>query len=201
MGIADLISNVTEEQLVDFLERFRALGPMPGILLTFLKSFIPPLPTMVIVGVNAAVYGMWLGALLSWLGLVGGCIVTFLIVRYAASVSFMERWSRKPKVQKGMRWIRRNAFSYVFVLSMFPVGPFVVVNMAAGFARMKLASFALAIGLGKAVMVLAVSYIGHDLERYVRDPVQLLYVALFLIVSIAVSKAVEARFTKPDSLS
>lgn len=40
----------TEQNIELYLERFRSLGPLPGIMLTFLKSFVPPLPTIVIIG-------------------------------------------------------------------------------------------------------------------------------------------------------
>jgi uncharacterized membrane protein YdjX (TVP38/TMEM64 family) len=191
-----LLSYLTEENLTELLEKYRSLGPFPGILLTFLKSFIPPLPTILIVGVNAAVYGLWLGFLYSWIGIVSGCIVTFLIIRKIAGHPYLVRWAQKPKVEKSMLWIRRNAFSYVFLLSIFPVGPFVVINMAAGIARMRLRSFIIAICFGKAIMVLSVSFIGYDLARFKRNPLEILYVLLFIGVSLWLSKRIEARFTK-----
>ena len=65
----DIMSYITEENIRFWLEKFRSLGPLPGILLTFMKSFVPPLPTLLIVGVNGAVYGLWAGFLypgLAW---------------------------------------------------------------------------------------------------------------------------------------
>jgi uncharacterized membrane protein YdjX (TVP38/TMEM64 family) len=196
MNISDILSNLTEENLKDLLEKYRTFGPIPGIALTFMKSFIPPLPTILIVGVNAAVYGLWLGFLYSWLGIVSGCLVTFLIVRRVAGHPFLARWEQKPKVQKSLVWIRRNAFSYVFLLSLFPVGPFVVINMAAAVARMRFRSFFIAIVFGKAIMVLSVSFIGHDFTRFIRHPFELVYVVLFVGLSLWISKKIERRFTK-----
>jgi uncharacterized membrane protein YdjX (TVP38/TMEM64 family) len=196
MDISDLLSHLTEDKLQALMEKYRAFGPFPGIFLTFMKSFIPPLPTILIVGVNAAVYGLWLGFLYSWIGIVSGCLVTFVIVRKIAGHPYLDRWAQKPRVQKSLIWIRRNAFSYVFLLSLFPVGPFVVINMAAAVARMRLRSFFIAILFGKAVMVLSVSIIGHDLMRFVRDPIELIYVVLFVGVSLWISKKIEARFTE-----
>lgn len=198
MGIADMISSITEQQLLEWLERFRSYGPLPGILLTFLKSFVPPLPTLLIVGVNAAVYGLWLGFLYSWIGMVSGCVLTFILVRKIAGHPYLERWARKPKVRKGMQWVRRNAFSYVFVLSLFPVGPFVVINIAAGLAGTRHRSFVLAVGAGKAIMIFIVSYIGHDVSRYIENPLNIVYVVLFIAVSLIISRKIEARFAKPD---
>ncbi|MBW7477233.1 TVP38/TMEM64 family protein [Paenibacillus oenotherae] len=196
MSISDLIAYMTEDNLKQMLEQYRSFGPLPGILLTFMKSFIPPLPTIVIVGVNAAVYGLWLGFLYSWIGMVCGCMVTFLIVRRISGHPYLERWAQKPKVKKSMVWVQRNAFSYVFLLSIFPVGPFVVINMAAAIARMRVRSFMIAILFGKAIMVLSVSFIGHDLTRFIHNPLELIYVVIFIGLSLWISKRIELKFTK-----
>lgn len=194
MGLADYITSLTEDDLAAWIERYRSYGPLPGILITFAKSFIPPLPTMLIVGVNAAVYGLWLGFLYSLIGIVGGCLVTFLIIRRIAGHPWLERWMQKPKVERSLEWIRCNGFSYVFLLSLFPVGPFVFVNMVAAVARMRVWSFLIAILFGKAVMVLSVSLVGHDIGRFIEHPVELVYVLLFIGVSLYFSKKIERRF-------
>ncbi|GMK40355.1 TVP38/TMEM64 family protein [Paenibacillus sp. CCS19] len=197
MSMTDWIAYWTEEKhLLDLLEQYRSLGPLPGVALTFMKSFVPPLPTLVIVGVNAAVYGLWLGFLYSWLGLVAGCLVTFLIVRRIADHPFLQRYAQRRKVQNGLRWVRRNAFSYVFILSIFPVGPFVVVNVAAALARMRFRSFLIAVAAGKGIMVFAVSLVGHDVARYYRNPELLIYIALLIALSLVIMKRVEARYMR-----
>ncbi|MNB80679.1 TVP38/TMEM64 family inner membrane protein YdjZ [compost metagenome] len=196
MYLLDISSWLTEERLRVLLEQYRTLGPLPGIGLTFMKSFVPPLPTIAIVGLNGAVYGLWLGFLYSWLGLVAGCTVTFLIIRKIASHPYLQKWSRRPKVAKSMTWVRQSGFSYVFLLSLFPVGPFVVINMAAGLAGMRLRSYLLAICAGKAIMVFAVSYIGNDVQRFIRNPWEIIYVVLFIAGSLWCVKAIEARFAR-----
>ncbi|MFB7813337.1 TVP38/TMEM64 family protein [Paenibacillus chitinolyticus] len=201
MDISDIVSYVTnEDNLKQLLEQYRSLGPFPGILLTFMKSFVPPLPTLLIVGVNAAVYGLWAGFLYSWIGIVSGCLVTFLIVRKIAGHPYLERLARKPKIARTTKWIRRNAYSYVFLLSLFPVGPFVVINIAAGLAGMRLRSFLMAVLIGKGIMVFTVSYIGYDVAKYIENPYQLLYVLLFVVVSLIISKKIEKRFSSGQTM-
>ncbi|CAI6080500.1 TVP38/TMEM64 family protein [Cohnella sp. JJ-181] len=192
MNIIHQLQELKEEDLLAFLDQYRSFGPLPGILLTFLKSFIPPLPTILIVGVNAAVYGLWLGFLYSWIGIVLGCLVTFAVIRKIADRPYWQRWAERPRVSKGMRWVRRNAFSYVFLLSLFPVGPFVVINIAAALARMRFRSFAVAILLGKAVMVFLISFIGHDPARFLRHPEEAIYALLFVAATWWVGRRVEA---------
>ncbi|WNS42528.1 TVP38/TMEM64 family protein [Paenibacillus sp. MMS20-IR301] len=196
MFFLDTISWMTEERLLALLEQYRSLGPLPGVLLTFLKSFVPPLPTIAIVGLNGAVYGLWLGFLYSWIGLVAGCVTTFLIIRKIASHPFLRKWAARPKVARSMTWVRQSGFSYVFLLSLFPVGPFVVINMAAGLAGMRLRSYLIALSAGKAIMVFAVSYIGNDVQRFMRHPGELIYVLLFIGISLWGVKSIEARFTR-----
>ncbi|RTE11353.1 TVP38/TMEM64 family protein [Paenibacillus whitsoniae] len=194
MGIHEFLSYFNESNLTRLLDQYRSLGPLPGLLIPFMKSFIPPLPTLVIISVNAAVYGLWLGFLYSWIGLVCGCLLTFAIVKKVAGHPYLVRWSQKPKVQKSLTWARRQAFNYVFVLSLFPLGPFVVINMAAGLVQMRFRSFLLAVASGKAVMVLCVCFIGYDLKRFIAHPFQLLYVVLFIAATMVIMKRVERRF-------
>jgi Uncharacterized conserved protein len=198
-SLIDTLTSLTEEDIKRYLHDYRSLGPLPGIALTFLKSFVPPLPTIVIVGVNAAVYGLWQGFFYSWLGMILGCLTTFLIFRKLGSHPYALKWASKSSVRKAMVWIRRNAFSYVFLLSLFPVGPFVIINIAAALARMPLRSFLIAILFGKAVMVLSVSYIGYDLHRFVEEPIRLLYVLIFVALSFFLSKKLESTFTRPEA--
>ncbi|WP_340005545.1 TVP38/TMEM64 family protein [Paenibacillus sp. FSL K6-0276] len=196
MYFLDIMSWLTEDNLRHLLEQYRSFGPFPGIALTFMKSFIPPLPTIAIVGLNGAVYGLWLGFLYSWIGLVAGCVTTFLIIQKVASHRYLRKWAERPKVAKSMTWVRQSGFSYVFLLSIFPVGPFVVINMAAGLAGMRFRSYLLALTVGKAIMVFAVSYIGNDLERFIRQPWEIIYVLVFIGLSLWGVKAIEARFAR-----
>lgn len=196
MYFLDIMSWLTEDNLRHLLEQYRSFGPFPGIALTFMKSFIPPLPTIAIVGLNGAVYGLWLGFLYSWIGLVAGCVTTFWIIRKVASHRYLRKWAERPKVAKSMTWVRQSGFSYVFLLSIFPVGPFVVINMAAGLAGMRFRSYLLALTVGKAIMVFAVSYIGNDLERFIRQPWEIIYVLVFIGLSLWGVKAIEARFAR-----
>lgn len=198
-SVSEFISFFTEENIVRLLEKFRALGPLPGIFLAFMKSFIPPLPTLFIVGANGLVYG-WAGFFYSWIGLVGGSFLTFIVIRKLAGTRWASHWAERPKVQKSLIWIRRNAFSYVFLLGMFPVGPFVLVNMAAGVAQMRPRSFLLAAVLGKGIMVLYVTFIGTNLVAIIEQPLILVGILLFIGCTIWISRKIERYYTGPSDI-
>ena len=197
--VSEFISFFTEDNIVRLLEKFRALGPLPGIFLAFMKSFIPPLPTLLIVGANGLVYG-WVGFLYSWIGLVGGSFVTFMVIRKLAGTRWASHWAERPKVQKSLIWIRRNAFSYVFLLGMFPVGPFVLVNMAAGISQMRPRSFLLAATLGKGIMVFYVTFIGTNLVTIMEQPLILVGILMFIGCTIWISRKIERYYTGPSKI-
>ncbi|MBD7969992.1 TVP38/TMEM64 family protein [Paenibacillus gallinarum] len=197
--VSEFISFFTEDNIVRLLEKFRALGPLPGIFLAFMKSFIPPLPTLLIVGANGLVYG-WAGFLYSWIGLVGGSFVTFMVIRKLAGTRWASHWAERPKVQKSLIWIRRNAFSYVFLLGMFPVGPFVLVNMAAGISQMRPRSFLLAATLGKGIMVFYVTFIGTNLVTIMEQPLILVGILMFIGCTIWISRKIERYYTGPSKI-
>lgn len=195
-GTLSIIDLFTEQNLALWLEKYRSLGPLPGILLTFMKSFVPPLPTIVIVGLNAAVYGLWWGFLYSWIGLISGSLLTFLLVRKGSQLAWIRRWTAKSKVQQALVWARRNGFNYVFLLGMLPVGPFVIVNIVAGLSRMSVTSFVVAVALGKGVMVFCVSYIGTHFTDFMEEPLKLTGVVAFIAASLWMNKALQRYFAK-----
>jgi hypothetical protein len=45
-------------------------------------------------------------------------------------------------------------------------------------------------------MVFAVSYIGNDVDRFIRHPGEIVYVLLFIGVSLWGVKAIESRFAR-----
>ncbi|MNG41213.1 hypothetical protein D3C84_1302470 [compost metagenome] len=47
-------------------------------------------------------------------------------------------------------------------------------------------------------MVFAVSLVGHDVGRYYRNPALLLYVVLFVVLSLVIMKRIERRYLRSD---
>lgn len=201
MDISQWLSYITEENLMRWMNEYRALGPLASMLLPFLKSFIPPLPTIVILGVNAAVYGLWVGFIYSWIGITAGSLTAFWLVRKLSEHRYLSRLVHNPKVVTTRRWIRNNGFNYIFLLSLFPVGPFTLLNVAAGLSGIRFRSFLIAIIFGRGIMVFAVSFIGADLSRYRENPWNLLLVLLFVIICFVCSRSIEAWFSRRDELA
>src|SRR5690625_3330440 len=104
------------EYVIDLLDKYEKLGPLPGILLPFIEAFLPFLPIFVFVMANSAAYGLFKGFLYSWLGASLGSIGVFLTIR-KFSENRLIRWVRNhQQVEKITSWVDHRGFSLLFIL-------------------------------------------------------------------------------------
>ncbi|CAM3751504.1 TVP38/TMEM64 family protein [Cohnella lubricantis] len=193
-AIVTFFRGLTLDDIQHFLDRYSALGPLPGIILPLLEAFLPFLPLVVFVVANANAYGLWLGFLLSWIGAFIGAALVFMLAR-----RFGSRWSdrirkRMPKMDRFFDWIERKGFTPIFVLSCFPFAPSALVNIASGMSKIPLHTFLIAIVLGKAVMIFTLSFLGHDLRALVEHPWRLIVAGVVLVALWFAGKKLESRY-------
>ncbi|OXS53536.1 hypothetical protein B1A99_29635 [Cohnella sp. CIP 111063] len=158
------------EEIKELLHRYSQFGPLPGILLPFLEALLPVLPLVVFVVANAAAYGMWLGFLYSWIGVTLGALLVFSLARRFGNRYGARIRARFPRSEKFFAYIERKGFTPIFILACFPFSPSALVNIASGMSRIPFHTFMTAIGLGKAVMIFILSFLGHDLQAMVDHP-------------------------------
>lgn len=183
----------TEENIKDFLEQYRALGPLPGILLPFLEAFLPFLPLIIFVAGNALAYGLALGFLYSWIGVSLGSIMVFFFIRKFARHRFIKYALKYDKIKSALNWFERRGFGAVFLLYCFPFTPSALVNVVAGFSQMNPISFILSVTLGKMVMIFIISYIGHDFFSLLQSPVELTIVSILIVLLWLGGKQLEKK--------
>jgi uncharacterized membrane protein YdjX (TVP38/TMEM64 family) len=177
----------TLEHIMSLIQEYRALGPIPGILLIIVEAFLPFLPLFVFVLANANAFGLWLGFLYSWLGACAGAIIVFLLIR---------KFGQHPKVRKLMDWVERNGFGPLFLLLCFPFTPSAVVNIVAGLSKISLAQYMLAVCIGKMVMIFTISFIGYDLHALITKPLRTVIVFIVIFILWFAGKRIEAKMNK-----
>ena len=192
------LKNLTLEDIQELLDRYSALGPLPGILLPLLEALLPFLPLIVFVIANASAYGLWLGFFYSWIGVCVGATLVFLLARWFGR-RYGDRIRRRfPKSGKFFTWMERRGFTPIFLLSCFPFSPSALVNISAGISKMQLHTFLTAIMLGKAVMIFILSYLGSDWRAMADEPWRFLVVAAVLVALWLGGKKLEARYGTND---
>jgi uncharacterized membrane protein YdjX (TVP38/TMEM64 family) len=195
MDIKAIKEFFTEENIRAFLENYRELGPLPGIILPFLEAIVPVLPIFLFVAGNAAAYGLWWGFLYSWIGASLGAIFVFAVIRKYQHIKVIRYFQTHKRVKPLMNWIDRHGFGPLFLIHCFPFSPSAFLNVVAGMSGIKFYQYALATFLGKIVMVFIVSYIGHDIFSLIHQPVQLILILTIVGLLWFAGKRLEKRFS------
>ncbi|MGG3563518.1 TVP38/TMEM64 family protein [Neobacillus rhizosphaerae] len=186
----------TLENIMSLIQEYRALGPLPGILLTIIEAFLPFLPLFLFVMANASAFGLWLGFLYSWIGTCIGALLVFLLVRRYGQGRLLSFLQRHPKVRKLMDWVERHGFGPLFLLLCFPFTPSAVVNIVAGLSKISTAQYMLAVCIGKMVMIFTISFIGYDIHSLITKPFRTVIVFLVIFILWYIGKRIEFRLNK-----
>lgn len=192
--VISYLAQLDIEEIEELLDRYSALGPIPGILLPTLEALIPILPLFVIVAANASAYGLWLGFAYSTIGSVLGAFLVFMIAnRFGTRVSdYLTK--KHPKAELFFNWIKQRGFTPLFLLYSFPFTPSFVVNLAAGVCKVPLQVFLPALALGKSIMIMCMSLIGHDWQGFIFHPWRLILLALGLFILWYIGKRIEKYY-------
>jgi len=196
MDFESLKAWFTLEHIMSLIQEYRALGPIPGILLIVLEAFLPFLPLFVFVMANANAFGLWLGFLYSWLGACLGALLVFSLIRTYGQKRLLSFLPRHPKVRKLMDWVDRHGFGPLFLILCFPFTPSAVVNVVAGLSKIRFAQYMLAVCIGKMVMIFTISFIGYDLRSLITKPFRTVFVLVVIFILWYVGKRIEVRMNK-----
>ncbi|MEH7116404.1 TVP38/TMEM64 family protein [Neobacillus vireti] len=196
MDIESLKAWFTLQHIMSLIQEYRALGPIPGILLIIVEAFLPFLPLFVFVMANANAFGLWLGFLYSWMGACLGAFIVFFLIRRFGQKKLLSFLSNHPKVRKLMEWVERHGFGPLFLLICFPFTPSALVNIVAGLSRVSFAQYLLAVCIGKMVMIFTISFIGYDLHSLITQPFRTVIVLLVIFTLWLVGKRIEVRMNK-----
>lgn len=176
------------------LESYSQFGPLPGLALPFIESFLPFLPLIVIIAANANIYGLGLGFLFSWIGVTAGAICVFMICRSLGRNVKTKLMRRFPKSERFFNWIERRGFTPLFLLACFPFTPSVVITVISGLSKVPFHTFLLATIMGKAVMIFVISIISFDIGNLVDEPWRIIVSITAVLVMWFGGKKLESRY-------
>lgn len=183
----------TEEFILQLLNQYEGLGPLPGFLFSFIEAFLPFLPLIVFVLTNAAAYGLLEGFLLSWLGASSGAITVFLVIRRLSKTKWVKKIKQNRQVKIVTSWVERRGFGPLFLLLVFPFSPSSVINVVAGLSKVSIQQFALAVLMGKSVMIFTISYVGSSIMEFAEKPVRTIVVLIIIVLFWMFGKRLEKK--------
>lgn len=153
LGMLDL------EALKEYILSFGVWAPIISFTLMILQSIAAPLPAFMITFSNAALFGWWKGAILSWVSSMAGAALCFYIAKLLGR-NTAEKLTSKFALDSIDDFFKKYGRHTILIARLLPFISFDVVSYAAGLTSMSFLSFFIATGIGQLPATIIYSYVG-----------------------------------------
>ena len=177
------------QKLKDFVASYGPYAAAISFLLMVLQSVVAPLPAFLITFANAALFGFWKGALLSWSSAMVGAALCFFIARSLGREA-VEKLTSKGALKNIDDFFKRHGKQSILIARLLPFISFDIVSYAAGLSSVSFLGFWVATGLGQLPATLVYSYVGGFLTGGAKLLVTGLLILFALAFLIALAKQV-----------
>jgi len=183
-GVVMLFSSMSVDMVIGYIRSYGVYAAGVSFLLMVFQSVAAPLPAFLITFANAAVFGWWQGAILSWSSAMAGAVLCFYIGRILGRDA-VEKLTGKGAVESVDVFFERYGRHAILICRLLPFVSFDFVSYAAGLTSMGFWGFFLATGIGQLPATIVYSYVGGMLTGGTRIFVTALLV-LFAISTLVV---------------
>jgi uncharacterized membrane protein YdjX (TVP38/TMEM64 family) len=187
-----LFASMNVEAVAAYIRSFGVWAVIVSFLLMILQSVAAPLPAFLLTFANAAIFGWWKGAILSWSSAMAGAAVCFFIARILGRDAVIKLTSRTALKQIDT-FFEKYGKNTILICRLLPFVSFDVVSYAAGLTAMHVLPFLIATGIGQLPATIVYSYVGGMLTGSVRVVVTALLI-IFALSALAV--LLKSIFTK-----
>lgn len=193
-----LFRSMSVESIIGYIKSFGAWAILISFILMMFQSVIAPLPAFLITFANAAVFGWWQGAILSWSSSMAGALLCFYIARIAGR-DVVEKINKNFSLQKLDEYFDRYGKHTILICRLLPFISFDFISYAAGLTAIKPIPFLIATGLGQLPATIVYSYVGSNLTGNSQKVMFGLLSMFALFIGIYVIKQIYNERRKKES--
>ncbi len=153
LGSADL------DRVAAYIRSFGPGAMVFSFCLMVFSSLIAPLPAFLITLSNAAIFGWWQGAILSWSSAMVGAALCFLLSR-ALGRDVVERLAGRGALASVEGYFEKYGTKTILICRLLPFVSFDAVSYFAGLTPITFAPFFVATGIGQLPATIVYSYVG-----------------------------------------
>ena len=175
------ISKLDTAIVIEYLRSYGKLAIVVSFTLMVLQSIAAPIPAFLITLSNAAIFGWWQGAILSWSSAMAGAALCFFIARVLGR-DVVEKLTSKGAMESVDVFFEKYGNRTIVVCRLLPFISFDFVSYAAGLTNMRFWSFFIATGLGQLPATIVYSYVGGTLT----GGAQKLFVGLLTLFALSI---------------
>ena len=165
-------------------EYIRSFGPWAmafSFALMVFSSVLAPLPAFMITLSNAAIFGWWQGAILSWSSAMAGAALCFFLSR-GLGRDVVEKIAGRGALAGVEGYFKKYGTRTILVCRLLPFVSFDAVSYFAGLTPMGFLPFFIATGIGQTPATIVYSYVGGMLT----DGAKMLMIGLLCLFSLAI---------------
>lgn len=165
--VASVLGSANVDTVVAFIRSYGAYAMAFSFALMVFQSVIAPLPAFLITFANAAIFGWWQGAILSWTSSMAGAALCFYLAR-ALGRDTVEKYAGKGALASVEGYFEKYGSRTILVCRLLPFVSFDAISYFAGLTPIKFWPFFIATGLGQLPATIIYSYVGGMLTGGVK---------------------------------
>lgn len=168
----------------DIAAYLRSFGPWTvavSILINIIINLSGILPTVLISGANAVVFGLGGGIAVSWVGECLGTVVAFLLWRSLLQRAARRMIRRSPRLAVADEFGGKNGFKAMLVARLIPLAPSGLITLLGAVSSMSFTDMLWATLIGKLPSIVLEVLLGHQLAFAQNNSLRLLL--LFLVAT------------------
>ena len=176
-----VLGSANLDKVADYIRSFGGWAMAFSFALMVFSSLIAPLPAFMITLSNAAIFGWWQGAILSWSSAMVGSALCFGVSR-ALGRDVVEKFAGKGALAGVEGYFEKYGTKTILICRLLPFVSFDAVSYFAGLTPMGFIPFFIATGIGQTPATIVYSYVGGMLT----GGAKLLMIGLLCLFSLAI---------------
>lgn len=165
-----------------------------GLFIVILESIVPILPLALFIAVNTVVFGNVMGFIISWIGTIIGCSLSFFIFRKGFSKKIYKHIDHKKRGKELMKKISSLDFCKLVLILAIPFTPAFSINIGAGLSKMSYQKYLLALIISKLSIIYFWGFIGTTFIESITDIGVLIKLSFILFITFILSRIVIKKF-------
>ncbi len=134
------LGSLNLDAVIELIRGYGVYAAIISFILMILQSVLAPIPALLITLANAAVFGWWKGALLSFWSAMAGAALCFYIARTLGR-DYVEKVVTKTGLAKVDEFFERYGKNSILICRLLPFVSFDIVSYAAGLTPIKFWDF------------------------------------------------------------
>lgn len=165
--VASVLGSANVDTVVAFIRSYGVYAMAFSFALMVFQSVLAPLPAFLITFANAAIFGWWQGAILSWTSSMAGAALCFYLAR-ALGRDTVEKYAGKGALASVEGYFEKYGSRTILVCRLLPFVSFDAISYFAGLTPIKFWPFFIATGVGQLPATIIYSYVGGMLTGGVK---------------------------------